>query len=90
MDGKKMCEEYGIEPGVDFPATLHAGADVPVIHVGIGGITGHIDRRFEQLVGSLTRAENLAVAKRLGIIKDNRAPLTNLKPRGEAAQGVTP
>jgi len=27
--GLDLCEEYGIEPGSDFPATLHAGADVP-------------------------------------------------------------
>lgn len=33
--GLDLCEEYGIEPGRDFPATLHAGPDVPTVNVGV-------------------------------------------------------
>lgn len=32
--GLDLCEEYGIEPGRDFPASLHAGADLPTVKVG--------------------------------------------------------
>lgn len=33
--GVALCEEYGIEPGRDFPATLHAGADVPRVEMEV-------------------------------------------------------
>lgn len=48
-----------------------------------------IDRRFTNLVDSLAKAENLVMAKKLGIIRDNHVPPVNLKPRGDAAQGAT-
>lgn len=35
--GIDLCEEYGVRPGVDFPGTLHAGADVPKVNVGVVG-----------------------------------------------------
>lgn len=32
--GVDLCEEYGITPGVDSPATLHAGSDVTRVEMG--------------------------------------------------------
>lgn len=52
-------------------------------------IVGHIDRRFARLVESLSQAENAALAKRLGIVRQDHAPLVNQKPCGDAAQGAT-